>query len=187
MDAGKWLILLVVLVTPSLVAAELYKYTDKHGTVHFTDNLANVPVDQRSSVKSYKEIRVAPSQQRTAPGENKQPGTAERTPESSSDLVEQKGTQTTPSEQQAVAQRLSTTRKALDREYRQLSEESETIAKQRRGCVTDTCRKKYNDKAKSLNRRIEAYENKRRTFDKEVEAFNARTSGDRSAYSVTIQ
>jgi len=54
-------ILLVLLVLPMLVSAEIYKYRDQNGVLRFTDNLTEVPIDQRENIQQYREIKTAPS------------------------------------------------------------------------------------------------------------------------------
>lgn len=43
--------LLLLLVSPALAGTEVYKYTDKNGGVSFTDNLSNVPDEQRETAE----------------------------------------------------------------------------------------------------------------------------------------
>jgi hypothetical protein len=38
--------------------AEIYKYRDQNGVLRFTDNLAEVPIDQRKKVEQYQEIKT---------------------------------------------------------------------------------------------------------------------------------
>ena len=46
---------LAVLLLANPVLGEFYKYRDRNGVLRFTDNLADVPVDQRPDAQSYKE------------------------------------------------------------------------------------------------------------------------------------
>lgn len=47
-------VLIVILFSAELVYAEIYKYVDKDGQVRVTDNISNVPADQRDHVSTYK-------------------------------------------------------------------------------------------------------------------------------------
>ena len=51
--------LLILLVLPMLASAEIYKYRDQNGVLRFTDNLTEVPVDQRENIDQYQEIKTA--------------------------------------------------------------------------------------------------------------------------------
>jgi Domain of unknown function (DUF4124) len=42
-------LLLILLLTATVAHAEIYKWTDKEGTVHFSDSLEQVPADHRKS------------------------------------------------------------------------------------------------------------------------------------------
>ena len=57
-------------------SAEIYKYRDADGVLRFTDNLQEVPKDQRKQVEQYQEIKTkkepeaAPVQEKTARPQN---------------------------------------------------------------------------------------------------------------------
>jgi hypothetical protein len=51
-------ILLIVFAFISMPAlAEYYQYTDKNGNISFTDNISDVPPDQRTNAKSFKSVQ----------------------------------------------------------------------------------------------------------------------------------
>ena len=49
------LLFLICMLLPSSVLAEYYQYRDQNGVLRFTDNLADVPEDQRQQIMSYTE------------------------------------------------------------------------------------------------------------------------------------
>lgn len=60
MRAHLILILSLFLIYPTLSAAQVFKYVDKNGAVAFTDNLENVPEEQRPKIQ---QAAPAPLQQ----------------------------------------------------------------------------------------------------------------------------
>ncbi len=53
MNFGRWLISLSLLLFSMSASAEYYRYIDKDGNVHFTDDLTNVPENQRTDIHEY--------------------------------------------------------------------------------------------------------------------------------------
>ena len=58
--------LLLFLLLPFSVEAEIYKYVDKNGNIAFTDNLNNVPENQRSKPEGIPKKQASPSNPPTA-------------------------------------------------------------------------------------------------------------------------
>ena len=56
----KFLILLVIVVFAAPAPAEIYKYVDEQGDVHFTDDINQVPEDQRDSLEVSSEYEPDP-------------------------------------------------------------------------------------------------------------------------------
>lgn len=52
MRAGLFLILTLSLLFPALGQAQVFKYIDQNGAIAFTDNIENVPEDQRPNMKA---------------------------------------------------------------------------------------------------------------------------------------
>jgi flagellar motility protein MotE (MotC chaperone) len=50
-------LLLLLILIPAYSTADFYEYTDNNGVLHFTDNPADVPKDQRASLKPHAEIK----------------------------------------------------------------------------------------------------------------------------------
>jgi clan AA aspartic protease (TIGR02281 family) len=60
------ILLLITILSPSL-AANLYRWTDDRGVVHFTDNVFNIPPQFRDNVTLIKAIDPPPGQQPQTP------------------------------------------------------------------------------------------------------------------------
>ena len=65
----------LLMMTFSTSHAQLYRYKDAHGNWSYTDNLADVPLDQREEVKQYEPIETQTAQ----PIRKERPPTAEDT------------------------------------------------------------------------------------------------------------
>ena len=62
------MLILLLLVLPSIFhAADIYKWVDKDGTAHFTDDLSKVPPEYRDQVKT-EEVRDSEKIQSPTPG-----------------------------------------------------------------------------------------------------------------------
>ena len=56
MNCVRFLVCLAVVIFAFSASAQIYKYTDEEGNVRFTDDLNQVPADQRDSVSASSEI-----------------------------------------------------------------------------------------------------------------------------------
>lgn len=167
---GGWsaiLVMAVILFTPGDASAEFYKYRDANGVLRFTDNLAEVPPDQRSKVDSYKQV------------EDFRPPTPDE-PDSSSRRDED-GDQRTRSgadssmnagETAARYQELNQRKAELDADYQELVAAQEAIQEERKAADTQEERQAINEKVMVLNQRIAEFEDKRAEFEQAVQAFN---------------
>lgn len=160
-------ITLLVISSPQLTSAEFYKYRDSNGVLRFTDNLAEVPADQRPKVTSYQQV------------EDFQPP-ADRLESKPTPKAEQQmrdpDTEKAPGSQAAhIASRyqeLNQKRAALDQEYNNLISAQQTIAEERKSAATKEEKQAVNLKVQQLNERIADFEQKRSAFEKEVREFN---------------
>ena len=161
----KWgLTLIVVLSLTTPAAAEFYKYRDKNGAIRFTDNLAEVPADQREKLKIYEgSARAADRALPAASGQvAAQNGTASETaPE--------------PAEKaagEALIADLHRRQQALMEEYDALQKEREELTAAPGKRVSQAEQKKYNQQVDALNARLADYQKRRAAFEEEVAAHN---------------
>ena len=137
-------ILLVLLVLPMLVSAEIYKYRDQNGVLRFTDNLTEVPLAQRKNIEQYKEIKTAPSvaEQSTALQEDvKDPKIIEK------ELTDEKG--------------------VLDNEYSQLMEMRNSLEAGTQPSTPEEIAA-HEQKVKNYNAKLKIYEVKQKAFREKV-------------------
>jgi predicted aspartyl protease len=67
-------IFVVALFLPFELRAEIYKYVDKNGTIHFVDDLGNVPAEYRDQVTVREEEPKAPPQEEVPAAVTKKKG-----------------------------------------------------------------------------------------------------------------
>jgi predicted aspartyl protease len=75
------LLFVVVLFFPLEPHAEIYKYVDKNGTIHFVDDLSKVPAEYRNQVTVREEKPEEPSGGETPPAAVEKPREKGETPE----------------------------------------------------------------------------------------------------------
>lgn len=144
-------IVLIGLLLPGLAAAEFYKYRDASGALRFTDNLNEVPPAQRPEVVTYEESRP-PAPAGLGPAADV-PAVPDRT-----------------TELKAREAALMTEKEALDQEYQSLMEANRVFEEQKKDLI-EKDPAGYQQRARELNARIEAYDAKRKMFQEKASAF----------------
>ena len=51
------LIFLIIILVPTKLHSEFYKYIDKKGTTHFVDNIGRIPVEYRNASEFHKKTK----------------------------------------------------------------------------------------------------------------------------------
>lgn len=156
--------LIVLLLSPTPAFAEFYKYRDANGVLRFTDNLAEVPQDQRPNVSRYQQVEdfQAPAAQPPEATEANQREKRESESESGRQAAEIS----------ARYKELNQKKAALDQEYTELTAAQQALAEERKSANTNSEVTALNQKVQQLNERIAAFEQKRSDFEQEVKAFN---------------
>lgn len=154
------LIICFLLTLPaSFVEAEYYQYIDKDGTKHFTDDISDVPVDQRPGLKVYHSIqsldkKELPEAGTAVPSESLEPS------ESKTEKDKLKDEYKTLVEKRAALENESA---ALIEKRQMLTQEKETI---------DI--KEYNERVTQLNAEITLYQEKSAAYEALVNQYNER-------------
>ena len=134
---------LVLLVLPMLVSAEIYKYRDQNGVLRFTDNLTEVPIDQRENIEQYQEIKTTGAVGQSTANEEavQDPKVIEK------ELTDEKG--------------------VLDNQYSQLMEMRSSIeAAPQPGTPEEIA--SHEQKIKDYNAQLKIYEVKQKAFREKV-------------------
>ncbi len=155
-----------------VASAEIYKYYDKQGNIHFTDDYNKVPVDQRKNVKGYEEV------------------ISDETDEVNPEIADQ-GKEETEAETQNPANNAAksanydfeTKIKEFDQrkddlalEYESLMEQNSALAQDKKKAKTAADIKRYNEQAADLNKRLKEHDSKRKQLFSEVEDYNTKVN-----------
>jgi len=145
-------------------SAEYYRYVDKDGNVHYTDDLTSVPENQRTDINEYTGFQDGSNDQ--AKDEQK-----EETPQP---LLEKEQVKNKPDMDKfsEIKKQLDQKKEKLDEEYKALMEEREDIEKNKNKYRSKSQTKKYNKAILEFNGKIEDYEKRKNLFNKEVEEYN---------------
>ena len=171
------LIGLVLLLLPALVSAELYRYTDERGVIHFTDNYIEIPENQQPKV----EIITRPDE--TAPPEVKTETDRSEETRPPAERVEGDRPNEAAGAQgpEAVAEgaqsqphfeSLIKTKADLDKIYDALAAEKEVLEKEQKTLKTVESIRAYQNKVNLFNQRLADYERQRQAFQTQAEAYN---------------
>jgi hypothetical protein len=152
MIANTLIILAVLSLIPIPVCAEYYKYKDANGIIRFTDNLLNVPKDQRQSVQAYKEA-VTP----------------EPKLETSDELKEE----TTSSVETRRIEQLNNEWKSLEQLFKDLDAERTSLLESSPNPQETEAFEAHKKRVEAFNEKIKSYEEQRNMFQSKVDTFNA--------------
>jgi len=157
---------MLMFIVAATASAEFYKYTDENGNVHFTDDINQVPPDQRQKLQRYEESASQPGEAPPA-AQSKQPQEAQA--ESSLPGGEDEGQAKSLEE---TRKQLDAMKNELDGEYKALKQEQAKLAAEKSKTKTRADVLKYNKKVESLNQRIKAYEKKSKEYQSLVNDYN---------------
>ena len=182
------LLFLICMWLPSSVLAEYYQYRDQNGVLRFTDNLADVPEDQRQPIESYTEseefvmteeesleyLQDTSVQEET--GEDMESADqGEETGEDMEGASQSEEAETGRDDNLAQLKKLNQIKAALDEEFAELMEEKQVLLQYKDSKKNMSMKeaKAYQKKVTLLNQRITDFEERRQAYKKEADAFNA--------------
>ncbi len=149
-----------------VVSADIYKYVDHNGVTVYTDNLAEVPPDQRHNVPSFKEINSP----ETHVVSDTRPDIKGTKANNAATLNRQnKAGQGTLSGHQRLEQK----KKTLDQEYENLVRQRQALKKENPDLTTAKGLEEYRKKVMALNGQIKDFETRRKAFALEAAQFNS--------------
>jgi len=166
-------LIIIVLLFPLTIQAEFYKYVDAKGVSRFTDNLADIPENQREEIDHYKEAVSIPK----APASETEIGQAEIPSGKEPENI--KKTQTKLSDQQIkqiklFGNKILELQKLLNNEYQKLVADKKAIElkDQVSGPKKSDVIQQLKKQAEELNKRIEAYNRIKARYRDEIAKYN---------------
>jgi hypothetical protein len=170
------LIGLTLIGLSSFASAEFYRYVDKEGKVLFTDNLANVPEDQRPAVDQFDDFYPE-----STPENETEATLPEGDLEQSEETDVKETAEALQEDLEVWAQRLNETGVKLRKEYESLMQRKEELDKPIDAGLSLPERKALAEEKRAFNKQIEDYEKRRQAFDEEAEAYNTRVGKEAQA------
>ena len=168
MNFGRWIILISIVLFSMSASAEYYRYVDKDGNVHYTDDLTNVPENQRTDINEYTGFQDGSNDQEKD----------EQKSEKSNPLIEkeEEKNRSDINDFSEIKKQLDQEKEKLDEEYRALMEEKKEIAENKNKYRSKSQAKKYNKVILEFNEKIADYERRKNVFNEEVENYNSRVA-----------
>lgn len=145
-------IIILPMLTTSL-SAQIYKYTDKNGQKRWTDDLSQVPVEQRESAEQIESIRDV-SQEAPTNQENQETVAIPKT-DSAGDTT-------------------NLTLESLLKEKSELEKQYQLIVEERKQIEAIKAQKGDAAQRKELRKKISAYNAKTEQYEIRLEAYNAK-------------
>lgn len=166
-----FLIVLVFLWLPGPISAEYYKYRDQNGMLRYTDNLADIPKEQRLKMETRTEAEDYLSPQERAAKARKEADEGRQAPADSE--IQKKSSDVVPYKSGGgSAMQMRSTRDALETEHSELMRAKQALEAKRDTVTTAVQVKAYQKEVTQLNEKVAAFEKRREAFKQEVDAFN---------------
>jgi hypothetical protein len=154
-------------------SAEFYKYTDEEGNIRFTDDINQVPAEQRAKIQSYVESQSPQASEQEVTSESKENPEQSDQQANFPDLSEDDEGKESIKDAKS---RIDTIKQEIDQEYEVLIKEKQKLAKDKMQAKSRQQIIEYNKRVENLNKRVEAYEKKGQDYEAQVEAYNQRLS-----------
>ena len=169
-----WPIVIIFLIFALPVTAQFYRYVDKNGNLHFTDDLNKVPAEQRSNIRKYNEPETgsAPSSKEAVTEKETPPATS-----AESSVSQMHGAVATAADRTVSLEELRTRvekmKEQLEAEYLTLAKGKDALAKGRTSKRTREELVAYNKSVDAFNQRAENYDKMSSQLSKLVDEYNA--------------
>jgi hypothetical protein len=161
-------ILIAVMVFAGPAFAQFYKYVTKQGEVRFTDDINQVPPDQRAAAQRYPEAQARDKSAAEESSAVKQEKPATPEPPAASVAASGEGEDAI----EGTRKRLDAMKKEVEAEYQMLVKEKDRLAKEKEVQKTREEITAYNKQVEAFNQRAENFEKKNNELQKFAEGYN---------------
>jgi len=151
------ILMTLISLVPIPICAEFYKYRDANGVLRFTDNLMDVPEDQRENLQSYRETV---------------------TPEAEPQISESAQKAAALKNRNSRIEQINEEREALAQTFNDLEAERNAILESAPDPQDQEAYEAHRQRITTFNEKIKAYEQKRKLFQETVDAFNAEVKAE---------
>lgn len=157
---------LAFLFSAAAVHAELYRYTDENGVVHFTDDRSEIPEKYKDQVKSQPEI---PTEFKDSAREKPDTSPAETSDEPANNTPPvNDGDSNLSQKREEILQR----RDALNQTYEELLKERQALEDERETVSGAQGVQAYNARVEQMDKKIEDFRQKKELLRQEIEQYN---------------
>lgn len=165
-------IMIITIAVAAPVGAEIYKYIDENGQKRWTDDLSQVPKEQRSSAERFETAEETPADAVATEAESPL-----ETEAAVSDADE-------PSQTAGVSRETLEQEKAdLDSQYQQLLEERKQLEQIKAETLSAGARAELDEKVSAYNSKTERYEVQLNAFNEKINAYNQKIMSKQSPQS----
>jgi hypothetical protein len=149
----------LLLISPALA---IYEYVDEHGVTRYTDDINEVPVEQRYGKEEYTGDESSPEE--TAPGTENMTNTNQTVSDNTKDA---------DIDYETAFEELKEKQEALIKERKAIEKEDDELLKDKLKLKPSDDIEEYNEQAAKLKERTKELEEKREAFNSKIDALNA--------------
>jgi hypothetical protein len=166
------IVFIIIAFLSAPASAQFYKYVDEDGNIRFTDDINQVPEQQRATVKSYEEAVSDTDVQNKADQSDSEASTNAQQKTAAAEA----GVDIDLKDLDAAYDQLKALRQEIDKEYNDLMAEKEALAKAKTEAKTREQVLEYNAKVEQFNERAKAHQQKSKKYEAQVDAYNTSVS-----------
>ena len=171
------LLVLICIWLPATASAEYYKYRDQNGVLRYTDNLSDIPEDQRPKAETRIQTEDYSPPPEPAQSEPKDEERQKKIQEFNQKMAEKRQALSQEMQSGSAGEHLQQIKDSLDQEYAELMKEKEAMLQLRSQAKTVAEGKAYKEKVTVFNQKIADFEARRQAFIEEADAFNEKMKG----------
>lgn len=169
-------VVLILMLVPIFSSAEFYQYKDKNGALHFTDNISEIPKDQRLQVKSYEEPSdyTAPeTKEDNELGKESDTDNSDNITGVAADGIKNKNSENISDKNYIRFNDLKNEKDSMDKERTELMKEKQMLIEKLKKPINNSKVMEYKKRIKNLNERMAAFNKRSEALQKKIDTFNS--------------